>query len=196
MNDNLPEAPNINPLDYVTPVQQSMYLFPLTKNELCNHIKELKPKNNRGKDCITVELFKLASPHFSTFLCKLVNKTFSVGIFPDHLKRAIITPIFKNGDKNCTSNYRPISLLPFLSELLEKCLISRLISFLDKFSIISPHQYGFLKGKSTQDALIAFTDHIYDALDKKQSTISVFIDYSKAFDTLDHAILLAKMERF
>ena len=83
-------------------------------------------------------------------------------------------------------------VLPFMCELGEKCLPSRLIIFLGKTSIFSPHQYGFTKGKSTQDALAAFTDHIYDANDNRQSSISVFVDCSKTVDTVDHKILLEK----
>ena len=83
-----------------------------------------------------------------------------------------------------------------MSKLAEKCLLTRLISFLDKLSIISPHQYGFTKGKSTQGAPTAFTDHVYEALDNRQLSISVFVDYSKAFDTVDYAILLAKLEKY
>ena len=126
---------------------------------------------------VIVDLLKLATSNFSKFLCKIINKAFSASLFQDYLKRAIITLILKSGDKRCIHNYRPISVLPFMSKLVEKCLFTRLISFLGKLSIISPHQHGFNKGRSTQDALIAFTDHVYEALDNKQSSISVFVEY-------------------
>ena len=195
MSDRLPDLLNVVPLDYVSRVEQSMYLFPLTEDELYKHITSMKPKNNRNKNCITVDLFKRARPNFSKFLCKK-NKAFPAGLIPNHLKQAIITPTLKSGDKSCIHNYRPILVLLFMGKLVEKCLLTRLISFLDKMSIISPHQYGFTKGRSTQDALITFTNHVYEALDNKQSSIGVFVDYSKAFDTVDHAILLAKLEKY
>ena len=118
-----------------------------------------------------------------------------MGIYPYYLQRATITPILKSGDRNCIHNYRPISVLPFMRKLVEKSLSIRLVNFLGKLSIIPLHHYGFTKGKSTHDALIGFSDHIFAAIDKKQSPISVFVDHSKAFDTVDHAILLAKTER-
>jgi len=134
---------------------------------------------------MSVDLFKLAAPHFLTYLCKLVNKSFRFSIFPDLLKHATKIPIFKTGDKNYMSNFRPMSILLFLSKIFQKCLLTRLIKFLDKFSVITPNQYGFMKGKSTQDALLASTDHIYHALDNRQSSNSVFESLSRAFDTVD-----------
>ena len=126
----------------------------------------------------------------------MVNQCFRTGKFPDPLKCAVITPIFKAGLKYLVDNFRPISVLILLSKIFERCLFIRLSSFLKKFKIISDDQYGFTKGKSTEDALIAFTDCIYKALDDKLYTISVLVDYSKAFDTVNHSILLAKMEKY
>ena len=93
-------------------------------------------------------------------------------------------------------NYRPISVLVFLSKIFEKCLFLRLSSFLRKFSIISENQFGFTRGKSTEDALIVYTEQIYEVFDSKKFSISVLIDYSKAFDTVNHSILLSKMEKY
>ena len=77
LSDRLPDLPNVDSLDYFSRVGKSMYWFPLTLNELCEHITSLKPKNNSCKNCITVDFFKLESPHFSNFICKIINKAFS-----------------------------------------------------------------------------------------------------------------------
>ena len=193
LDNNLPQSPHSNPLQYVTQVQTSMYLFPVSESELLNYINSLKPKRNQNKSSITVNLFKSAAPYLVGFLCRIINEAFSSGIFPNCLKQATITPVYKKGEQNLMTNYRPISILSFMSKLFEKCLLSRLVKFLDKFSVISKNQYGFMKNKSTEDALIAFTDHVYEALDNRQSSIGIFIDYSKAFDTTDHSILISKL---
>lgn len=193
LDNNLPQSPHSNPLQYVTQVQASMYLFPVSESELLNYINSLKPKRNQNKNSITVNLFKSAAPYLVGFLCRIINEAFSSGIFPNCLKQATITPVYKKGEQNLMTNYRPISILSFMSKLFEKCLLSRLVKFLDKFSVISKNQYGFMKNKSTEDALIAFTDHVYEALDNRQSSIGIFIDYSKAFDTIDHSILISKL---
>ena len=119
---------------------------------------------------------------FPKLLCKRINIAICAGVFPDYLKRAIITPIWKSGDKKCVHNYRPISVLPFISKFVEKCLLTRLVIFLDKPSIISLHHYVFIKGRSTHLGLIAFTAHVYKALDNRQLSFSVF------FSIVEHSI--------
>ena len=126
----------------------------------------------------------------------LVDLSFKQGIFPDHLKTAIVTPIYKSGDKQSLGNYRPISILRTLSKVLEKCMVKRMMSFLSKYSIITPHQYGFLPGLSTFNAINSILEHVYDAFNEKQHCVSVFLDLKKAFDTVDHCILLRKLEYY
>ena len=127
------------------------------------------------------------------FFCKIVNESFRIGIFPDALKTARITPIFKNGDKLNATNFRPISSLPYFGKILERCIINRIISFLDRHSILSKSQFGFRKKLSTQNAIIDLIDKIHDSLNGKMYHISVFIDLKKAFDTVNHEILFRKL---
>ena len=196
LNSNLPPDFNSNPLSNIPRLPASIQLFPVSSGECFTHIQSLKKTKNYCKNSISVELFKFAAPQLLDTLCSVINESFQIGVFPQQLKCATIVPIFKGGDKEIMSNYRPISILPFLSKLFEKCLLKRLKSFLNKFSIISEYQFGFMKGKSTSDALTTMTNYLYAAIDDKKHTIAVTIDYRKAFDTVNHRLLLSKMERY
>ena len=106
------------------------------------------------------------------------------------MKIARVIPIFKGGEKNVFTNYRPVSLLPQFSKILEKLFDKRLESFINKNNLLSDSQYGFRRGRSTSMALINLIEEITTSLDNKKSTIGVFIDLKKAFDTIDHTLLL------
>ena len=107
-----------------------------------------------------------------------------------------MTPIFKSGESTNVSNYRPISVLPLFSKLFERCMCSRLVEFVNRFSLVSPKQYGFQKGKSTIDALVDLTEYIYAALNDKKHCLSIYVDLRKAFDTVSHEILLRKINQY
>lgn len=116
--------------------------------------------------------------------------------FQKKLQIAKVTTIFKGGDKNKLSNYRPISIIPFFSKCIEKLLHNRMTSFLNKHDIITPFQFGFTKGKSTESALLTQKEIILNSFEERCYTLGVFIDYSKAFDCINHETLCLKLEHY
>jgi hypothetical protein len=112
------------------------------------------------------------------------------------LKSAKVIPVFKSGDQSLVTNYRPISILNSFSKVFEKALYNRLLNFIDKNNILFSGQFGFRKGHSTAMALVAFMDKLTELLDNNQFVIGMFIDLSKAFDTIDHSIMIRKLSHY
>ena len=153
-------------------------------------------------------LWKNKSAHISTYsvriikhLCNLIapilshiiNISFSSGHFPKFLKVARVVPIFKSGSSTDVNNYRPISILPILSKIFEKIVHHQFYNYLNHFKFLNSDQYGFRKKLSTSNAIINMMQYIYDNLDQGNTVISIFLDFSKAFDCVNHEILLDKM---
>ncbi len=126
----------------------------------------------------------------------MINQVLNNGIFPDKLKIAKVVPIFKKGDCALTNNYRPISLLPVLSKVIEKITYNQLSLYFESNKLFSDSQYGFRPNHSTEQASLELTDRIISAMDNNDVPISIFLDLLKAFDTIDHAILLTKLEQY
>jgi hypothetical protein len=122
-------------------------------------------------------------------------ESFRQGIVPAQFKVAKVIPVHKSGAKDSMDNYRPISLLNSLSKILEKIVYNRLIKFLDDNKVISNSQFGCRKSHSTLHPLLQFTNAVSKALDNKEHTIAIFCDLRKAFDTVDHKILLSKLHK-
>ena len=143
-------------------------------------------------------MFKKHHQLFLPILCEIINLSFITGVFPTCFKYATVVPIFKKGDRCNVSNYRPIAILLFLSKVFERCLYTRLMDFAAINNLFTPHQYGFLKGKSTQDALMHLTEFIYDCFNGRDGSfcINIFVDFHKCFDTIDHVILIRKLELY
>ena len=115
------------------------------------------------------------APLISPTVLLLFNNSLSEGIFPERFKSAIIIQIFKSGDSNSTGNYRPISMLLFLSKIFEKLMCARLDSYLKSNNILCTNQYGFRKNSNTSDAIIEILDYVHSSLGSKQSTIAVHL---------------------
>ena len=129
----------------------------------------------------------------SPYLTTLYNSCFASGIFPKVLKISKITPIHKKGNKELIENYRPVSTLPVFGKIFEKLIYSRVYRFLTYKGILSDAQFGFRKGHSTAHAIHYSADIVKSALENKKHVLGIFIDLSKAFDTIDHKILLRKL---
>ena len=126
----------------------------------------------------------------------IMNLSISSGIVPDQLKIARVLPIFKSGETHVFSNYRPISVLPIFSKVFEKVVYKRLFNYFNKSDILFQNQYGFRKGRSTSLALHHLYDKISAAIDHRKFTAGIFLDLAKAFDTVNHDILLNKLKHY
>ena len=195
LDSKLPNT-NISPTDYISVnVSHSMFLTPVSVSECLYVISNLKNKSY-GINSIPVSIFKLIKSFIVHPLTTLINFSFQSGIFPDCLKVANIIPIFKKDDPTEMSNYRPIAILPLLSKIFEKVIYNRLLNFIRKNNIISMKQFGFQNKISTCDATVSLCEYIYNSLNNRNHCANVLIDYCKAFDTVNHSILLNKLHAY
>ena len=176
--------------------KHTMFLDPVSDTEIINIIKSSASKSSVDCHNISMSLIKHTVEYIAKPMAHICNLSFETGIFPDLMKMAKVVPLFKSGKNNIFSNYRPVSLLPQLSKVLEKLFNNRLEKFLNKNNILSHTQYGFRENRSTSMALMELLEDVTQSLDKKMSTIGVFIDLKKAFDTIDHGILLRKLYHY
>ena len=192
----IPKIPK-SPLAYLSnPNLDSLFLSPCTPNEVSETIQSLKNGKSSGPNCIPIRLLKVLNSHISIELSVLINESFLTGIFPEQLKIAKVIPIFKKGLKTKKSNYRPISLLSNFSKIFEKVMQKRLNNFLEICEVLFCMQFGFRSGHSTDHALITLTESIKSTLDNNKFGCGIFIDLQKAFDTVNHEILLSKLEYY
>ena len=159
-------------------------------------IQKLKPKSSYGHDEISTILLKSIAPEIKSVLTLIINQSFCNGIFPDKLKVAKIKPIFKKDDPHIADNYRPISLLPSISKVFEKVAFLQVYDYFTKNELLYESQYGFRQLHSTELAALEITDKIYEDLDNKKLPLAIYLDLSKAFDTIDHSILLYKLRYY
>ena len=182
--------------DFLTnPNTQSFFISPTNKDEVNDAIKKLNNKSV-GPMSIPSAILKKIAPTISAPLSKIFNLSFETGIFPSCLKIANVIPIHKKESKLNINNYRPISLLSNIGKMIEKLMYSRLYSFLDNSNALYQLQFGFRNNHSTNHALVQITENIREAIDSDSFACGVFIDLQKAFDTVDHSILLKKLNYY
>ena len=138
-------------------------------------------------------MLKSVRSDITNVLTSTINMSLEQGIFPTALKLAKVIPIFKTGKRNDISNYRPISLLSIFSKIYEKVMYRRVIDYLNKKEYIYSRQYGFRAGHSCEHALLDAQSTIAKTLEKKETALLLLIDFSKAFDMVDHELLLQKL---
>ena len=186
---------NVSYSDFLDNSTNSRFKFSLVSESVIDKIiNDILAKNSSGPAGISTKLLKLVKHDLISPLTNIVNQTLSTGIFPDKLKIAKVIPIYKKGDSLLAENYRPIFLLSSLSEIFKKVMLIQIKQYLEEHNSLYKSQYGFRENHSTEYAALELIDHIFNNLDNGKVPFSIFLDLSKAFDTLDHTILTQKLK--
>ena len=180
----------------ITKANTSMEAHPLSVNELKDAFFSLKINKSPGHDGLSFNVIKKCFGELCVPLKYLFNLSIGKGIFPDDLKIAKVTGIYKADNSSNVSNYRPISVLLCFSKMLGRIMYNRLQKYLKDQNILYDKQFGFPTGHSTDQAIAQLVDQIYEAFEKNEYVLGVFIYLCKAFDTVDHSILLRKLELY
>jgi hypothetical protein len=165
------------------------------EQEVIQLVKNLK-NSSAGWDSISAQIIKDGVNYLLKPMTHVLNMSLSTGIFPREMKIARVIPIFKSGNTMLFNNYRPVSVLPIFSKVYERIMYKRLISFINTHKLLYEYQFGFREGHSTNLAIVYLVDKISQALDNGEYVIGLYLDFSKAFDTVDHKILLQKLEHY
>ena len=191
-NGKVPYSTYLNSLN----VNTNFKFTNIEEDEVAKILKSLKPKYSSGYDNISSVLLKLSGDALIKPLTIIINQSLRNGVFPKKLKIAKVIPIYKKDDPHLLTNYRPISLLPAISKVFEKVVHIQLQAYFTNNDLLYHHQYGFREGCSTELALTEFIDRLNQMLDNNKIPFAIYMDLSKAFDTLDHSILLYKLRHY
>ena len=188
---------NISYKNYLKmPSKTTCHLERVTTSDVENIIDKLKNKSSSGYDGISNTILKSIKSVIINPLTLLINQMVETGIFPDVLKISKVIPIYKKGDVLLLPNHRPISLLPTLSKIFERIIYNQLYNYFVDNSLLTEHQFGFRAKYSTELATIRLVDYINKEMDKKHTPVNIYLDLSKAFDTIHFEVLLYKMRYY
>ena len=165
---------------------------PVDVNTVILIVKDLNATNSIGSDGIALRFLRDALCVIVPYLTCIVNTSLVTGVFPESWKHALVVPLYKNGDPDIVNNYRPVSILPVVSKILEKIVAKQLSEYLEENKLLSNTQHGFRPMLSTETALTTITDKIYESMDNKKIAMLTLCDLSKAFDSVHHQTLLHK----
>ena len=182
INQSLPNIPSFRPQ-------------PVDVNTITLTFKGLRKTNACGSDGIPYTYLKDALPVLVFYITIIVNTSIVTGLYPKLWKHPLVAPLYKSGNVEEVGNYRPISLLPILSKILEKIVSTQLMSFLEKHNLLANSQHGFRSNLSTETALMKINEHIYNNMDAQKISLLLLLDLSKAFDSVCHDILLSKCKQ-
>ena len=188
---------SLDPLGYIEPETEHVfdnmsYTNPTELREIVKNMKNV----GAGIDGINASLFKRTFPAIINEIVHLINICLQCGVFPDALKIAIVKPIYKAGDQSSFNNYRPISILPYISKILEKIIHLRIMTYVLDANILHAKQFGFQKNKSTYMPLLLLQEKITKSMENGNLVCGIYLDLKKAFDTVDHSLLIGKLERY
>ena len=192
LESEIPQSIN-KPVDYLEPTNSNFHLAPISSENVLRLLSKLCTSKATGLDKISAKLLKTAAPAISSSLTHIFNTMIIKGIFPDDLKKARVIPIFKDDKRNNPNNYRPISVLPVVARIFEKIVFDQLYNYLSRNDLLTKTQSGFRPLHSTLTTLLKSTDIWLSNIDEKLLNGVLFLDLKKAFDTVEHEILLFKL---